>query len=63
MLVIEPDGVHHLMLDMTLQMRTPPQVYGLTYREGVKSHSYPAGASSGIFKSYIVRLGPSQNPL
>ena len=63
MLMVEADGVHHLVLDMAGQVSTSAKLDGLGNREGKEGHPDPARAAPRVVKGYIVALIRLLNPL
>ena len=62
-LMVESDGVHHLVLDMPGKVRASAKLDGLGHGEGEERHPNPARAAPRVVKSYIVALVRPLNPL
>ena len=62
-LMVEPDGVHHLVLDMSGEVGTAAKLDGLRHREGKEGHPDPARAAPRVVKGYKVALVRLLNPL
>ena len=63
MLMVEADGVHHLVLDMAGQVSAAAKLDGLSNWERKEGHPDPARAAPGVVKGYIVALVSLLNPL
>ena len=63
MLMVEADGVHHLMLDMPGQVSAAAKLDGLRHRERKEGHPDPARAAPGVVKGYVVALVRLLHPL
>lgn len=63
MLMVEADGVHHLMLDMAGQVGAAAKLDGLSNWERKEGHPDPARTTPGVVKGYIVALVRLLDPL
>ena len=61
--MVEPDGVHHLVLDMSGEVRTAAKLDGLRHGEGKEGDPDPARAAPRVVKGYIVALVGLLDPL
>ena len=55
--------MHHIVLDVSQQVRTLAQLYALTDGERIECHAYPAGAGPRVLEYHIVGLVSMLHPL